>query len=477
MKNNKTVFEKVGNISFESRVVISFIFIFGVLSTIMSILIFVSISDLYLDNAVNGVVSDFERIESYLSKLPNEEEIDVHLLLQYLDNKETDFKITDYTLGASVGNFENTAFFSTNKRIYITKTIHTSRYVVNTVICGNKTYAVMQGKRDINGRKYLIESVRGIKFQNARYRLTVLRMIVLNLSAVILVMYLSRQFSKLIFAPVERVRVTAEKITALDLSKRISVGKSDGKMQELIETFNSMIERLEVSFKNQSQFISDVSHELKTPLSVIDGYINLMRRWGDKHPEIMDEGIDNISRESEHMSHMIKNLLFIARSEQGKIQAEMCAVSPSSAVSGVINEMKIIYPDVEINFKCNSDAEIYADYNMIKQLLWIYADNAVKYTKYKGIITFRTEEKDDKYYISIEDNGKGIKAEDIPFIFKRSFRSDKPENSGIEGTGLGLSIAKEIVESFGGNVYAESNPMVKTVFVNSFPIYKSKRKA
>jgi signal transduction histidine kinase len=290
-------------------------------------------------------------------------------------------------------------------------------------------------------------------------------------------MYLSRQFSKLIFAPVERVRVTAEKITALDLSKRISVGKSDGKMQELIETFNSMIERLEVSFKNQSQFISDVSHELKTPLSVIDGYINLMRRWGDKHPEIMDEGIDNISRESEHMSHMIKNLLFIARSEQGKIQAEMCAVSPSSAVSDVINEMKIIYPDVEINFKCNSDAEIYADYNMIKQLLWIYADNAVKYTKYKGIITFRTEEKDDKYYISIEDNGKGIKAEDIPFIFKRSFRSDKPENSGIEGTGLGLSIAKEIVESFGGNVYAESNPMVKTVFVNSFPIYKSKRKA
>jgi signal transduction histidine kinase len=188
----------------------------------------------------------------------------------------------------------------------------------------------------------------------------------------------------------------------------------------------------------------------------------------------MDESIENISRESEHMSHIIKNLLFIARSEQGKIQAEMCAVKPSAAIADVISEMKIIYPEMKIEFKCNTDAEIFADYNMIKQLLWIYADNAVKYTKQKGTVIFTAEEKDKLYYISIEDNGKGIEAADLPFIFKRSYRSIKSESSGIEGKGLGLSIAKEVVESFGGSVYAESEPMVRTAFINIFPIYKRK---
>jgi|GEM_PF-5351043 len=473
-KKKKTFFEKINGLSFESRVTISFTLIFAVLSTLLCVTIFVSVSDLYLDNSVNGVVSDFERIETYLSRMQGDGEIDVHLLMQYLDDKETDFKITDYTLGDYVGNFENTHYFTSSDPVIITGTIHTSRYVVKTVNINGRTYAVMQNRMDINGRKYTVETVRGIKLQNLRYRTTIARMVAFNILAVAFVLYYSRRLSRFIFAPVERVRLTAEKITALDLSKRIDAGQGDARMQNLVDTFNSMLERLEVSFKNQSQFISDVSHELKTPLSVIDGYINLMRRWGDKHPEIMDEGIDNISHESEHMSHIMKNLLFLARSEQGKIQAEMHNINPSGAVAEVIEEIKIIYPQMEIEFKRNSEDEIFADFNMLKQLLWIYADNSVKYTSHKGHLIFTTERILDRCIITVEDNGRGIKTEDIPYVFNRAFRSESAENKIVEGSGLGLFIAKELVESFGGTVRAQSEPFVRTAFINSFPVYKKK---
>lgn len=117
---------------------------------------------------------------------------------------------------------------------------------------------------------------------------------------------------------------------------------------------------------------------------------------------------------------------------------------------------------------------IYADSDLIKQLLWIYTENAIKYTDNNGVITFRVYEKDKKAYFEVEDNGIGISDDDIKNIFDRFYRADKSRNKDIPGTGLGLSIAKWIIDNNNGEIDVKSKLKEGTVFINSFPISEMK---
>ena len=276
--------------------------------------------------------------------------------------------------------------------------------------------------------------------------------------------YISRRVLK----PMEAIREAAERISIEDLSQRISTDGPDDEMKELTVTFNSMIDRLETSFQKQNQFVSDASHELRTPISVIQGYANLINRWGKSDPAILQESIDSILTETDHMSALIRQLLFLAKSDQNRLSLQKAPMSLNEVAAELVREMEVLDVGRKIELVEDGTVEITADYDLIKQLLWIHGENALKYSGDDGRIEVKVW-KDKKYgYVSVKDNGVGIAEEDIPKIFDRFYRVDKSRNKEISGTGLGLAIAKWIVDSHDGEILVESKVGEGTVFTDKF---------
>ena len=285
--------------------------------------------------------------------------------------------------------------------------------------------------------------------------------------------YISRRMLK----PVEAIRTAAERISIEDLSQRISTEGPDDEMKELTITFNSMIDRLDTAFQKQNQFVSDASHELRTPIAVIQGYANLINRWGKSDPDVLQESIDSILSETEHMSTMINQLLFLAKSDQNRLKAQKTPTSLNEIAGDLVREMELIYEDRKITFTEEGTAEILADQDLIKQLFWIHGENALKYSGDGGAIEVKVW-KDQKYgYVSVRDHGVGIAEEDLPKIFDRFYRVDKSRNKEISGTGLGLAIARWIVDCHEGDILVESKVGEGTVFTDKFPVFKPESKA
>lgn len=271
--------------------------------------------------------------------------------------------------------------------------------------------------------------------------------------------------------PVRKIRETAERISVEDLSQRIEISGPDDDLKELSITFNSMIDRLERSFEQQSRFVSDASHELRTPISVIKGYANLINRWGKDDPEILQEAVNNILEETDHMSVMIKNLLFLARSDQHRAHIQKQPMSLNDAVRDIAKDLSVT--DEKINIItdiCDKDMVIDGDPDLIKQMLWIYTENAVKYSGQEKTITYRVFSEGQYACVSVKDNGCGINKEDLPHIFERFYRVDKSRNKNIPGTGLGLSIAKWIIDVHSGSVEVNSVVGQGTEFISKFKV-------
>lgn len=271
--------------------------------------------------------------------------------------------------------------------------------------------------------------------------------------------------------PVRKIRETAERISVEDLSQRIEISGPDDDLKELSITFNSMIDRLERSFEQQSRFVSDASHELRTPISVIKGYANLINRWGKDDPEILQEAVNNILEETDHMSVMIKNLLFLARSDQHRAHIQKQPMSLNDAVRDIAKDLSVTDEKINIiTYICDKDMVIDGDPDLIKQMLWIYTENAVKYSGQEKTITYRVFSEGQYACVSVKDNGCGINKEDLPHIFERFYRVDKSRNKNIPGTGLGLSIAKWIIDVHSGSVEVNSVVGQGTEFISKFKV-------
>ena len=154
-----------------------------------------------------------------------------------------------------------------------------------------------------------------------------------------------------------------ETISIEDLSQRISTEGPEDEMKELTITFNSMIDRLDGAFQRQSQFISDASHELRTPIAVIQGYANLINRWGKSDPEVLQESIDSILTETDHMSALIRQLLFLAKGDQNKLHVQKTRVSLNEIAAELVREMDLLQEGRSITFTAEDEVEIFAEYD------------------------------------------------------------------------------------------------------------------
>lgn len=239
-------------------------------------------------------------------------------------------------------------------------------------------------------------------------------------------------------------------IDPIDSDIHISTGNRD--LKRLEEAINNLLDRMRDAYKSQSRFVSDASHELRTPIAVIKGYADMLDRWGKSDVEILDESIMAIKNESENMNRLVEQLLFLARGDNGSQPLNRTVFSLSDMMREVHSEAEMIDPDHMYICDIREEISVCADLSMIKQTARILCDNAGKYTPKGNEITLRVKsnEKNDACF-EVQDTGIGIEQKDIPRIFDRFFRSDPARSRETGGTGLGLSIAKWIIDRHGGH--------------------------
>ncbi|MDP4116491.1 MAG: ATP-binding protein [Bacteroidota bacterium] len=270
--------------------------------------------------------------------------------------------------------------------------------------------------------------------------------------------------------PIHQMAKAIRKISSSNLSLRINVSDSKNELKELSIAFNKMMDDIEYSYNNQQQFVSDASHELRTPIAVIQGYANMLNRWGKEDPKVMQESIDAISNESENMKDLVEKLLFIVRSDSDRLTLQNEDFDLSELAREIMKETQMIDNNHIFEQNIQNSTLINADRNRIKQALRIIVDNAIKYTPPNGKITINSMVEKNYAIISISDTGVGISKQDIDHIFDRFYRSDKSRTREKGGHGLGLNIAKIIVLKHKGKIKVKSKVDEGTEFRIFLPI-------
>ncbi len=294
-------------------------------------------------------------------------------------------------------------------------------------------------------------------------------LLIINLASwVIIIIYGSKATRKML-SPIERMTETVQRISISDLNTRLDVSGSQDELKELAETFNEMLDRIEASYQQQNQFVSDASHELRTPISVLQGYANLLDRWGKEDRAVLEESILAIKGESENMKSLVETLLFLARTDKNLQGLERAEFPMDELIREVIKDANIIDSQHQFEVLTNEDTLYYGDRKLIKQLIRILIDNSIKFTPQGGSISINNKRTKNLVILEIADTGAGIAQEDIPHIFERFYRADKSRSKNQGGQGLGLSIAKWIVDSHHGKIEVKSKLGRGTKFIIYLP--------
>lgn len=259
-----------------------------------------------------------------------------------------------------------------------------------------------------------------------------------------------------LFQPIKDMTQTVKDISERNLNLRLNVSGSKNELKELALTFNEMMNRIEDYYNRQKQFVSDASHELRTPIAVVQGYADMLDRWGKNDKEILQESIDAIKNESENMKELIDKLLFLARHDKDTFVFQKEEFSLSEMLLEIAKETQIIDSSHKIKIDVHEEVPIYADRNRIKQAVRILIDNAIKYTPSNGEIIISLENEVNDIALSIRDTGIGMTKEELRHIFDRFYRSDQSRTKDGGGHGLGLAIAKIIILGHNGMIRVKS---------------------
>lgn len=225
------------------------------------------------------------------------------------------------------------------------------------------------------------------------------------------------------------------------------------------------------SWQRQQDFVADASHELRTPLTVVQLNLELVKGNPEETVASQSKWLDYSLLETQRMSKLVDDLLFLARADSQQLTLEIKQFSLDSALRGVIESFGTLAETSGILLESSLDSEITysGDAFRIKQLLVILLDNALKYTPSGGQVTLGLQNWDTFVEITVSDNGEGIEPEHLAKIFERFYRVDKARSQQKEGTGLGLAIADWIIQSHHGQVKVSSSPEEGTTFVISLP--------
>lgn len=273
-------------------------------------------------------------------------------------------------------------------------------------------------------------------------------------------------------SPVDEITRTAVNIyRAESLDQRVNV-KTNDEVGRLGGAFNEMLERLSELFASQQRFVADVSHEMRTPLTVIRGNADLMRAIGaaDK------ESLDAIISESDRMTRMVSNLLLLSQADSGQLPMKVEPLDLGPLVAEVERAGRMLsesrHSRVTVTAKVGDALLVEGDRDRLKQVLLNLIDNGIKHTPDGGAVAIEAVAVDDSIKLLVSDTGIGIPAADLPHVFDRFYRVDKARSRAQGGAGLGLAIVKSIVEAHGGRIEARSESGRGTTFIVSLPAFQ-----
>jgi histidine kinase len=264
-----------------------------------------------------------------------------------------------------------------------------------------------------------------------------------------------------ILNPLYQLKAAANRIKEGDLNTPLKYGGQD-EFQDLTNSFEEMRVRLLGSLneqmkadENRKELLSNISHDLKTPITTIKGYAEGIRDGIADSPDKVSKYMDTIYRKSILMDEMIDSLLLYSRLDLNKVLFNFRDVDLTHFLKDICDDMQFDYPELEIEFTREAPVFVVADLTNLHRVISNLIDNAVKYrSEQSPVVRISIEEQKQDVTVRIKDNGRGIADEDIPHIFDRFYRADKARSSEIKGSGLGLAISKQIIESHGGRISA-----------------------
>ncbi|MCL5020370.1 MAG: ATP-binding protein [Bacteroidetes bacterium] len=288
--------------------------------------------------------------------------------------------------------------------------------------------------------------------------------------------------AKKAFDPIDRIIRTAQSISVEHLDKRLDTGRVDDEITRLSKTLNAMFDRIEEAFKLQKQFTADASHELKTPLTILLGEIEVALknpRTTQDYVGILTSAVEEIKR----ITNIVEELLTMARLESGLLQLQKKPVRIDELMLDAISKTSAYASkrSISISYEVQNKAEeeheeviVDGDRDKLLSVLMNLLDNAIKYSEENGTIRVVQSSNDNSVELKIIDRGIGIPPEDLPYVFDRFYRADKSRSSeGVQrGSGLGLSISKSLAEAHGGKIKVESGPGAGTTVTVELPLSK-----
>ena len=298
-----------------------------------------------------------------------------------------------------------------------------------------------------DGHRYRLQFLRVITAETSFLRSLGYALLFANVLGIMLALLAGYFISRRTLQPIRTITQAAQELEVSDLSRRLEVPQVKDELSELMETFNRMLDRVQTGFEQQRRFVSDASHELRTPVTVIRGYSDMLARWGRDDPETMNECVSAIRSETEDMQELIEKLLFLARADQKRQVLHKERLDLQELVGDIAKKAKLVATEHSFLLEENDEGFACLDAVLFKQMLRVFIENSLKYTPKGGHITLSSRRQGQVMLVSVADDGQGIPKEHQAHVFERFYRVDSSRtksDGGPGGSGLGMAIASWI---------------------------------
>ena len=274
----------------------------------------------------------------------------------------------------------------------------------------------------------------------------------------------------IILRPIAQISSLAQRITAENLDERIPPRPTQDEIGDLINTINGMITRLQSSFRQMQEFLVNVAHELKTPLTILKGESELALSK-PLPPADAKRLVSSYLEETIRLSRIVEDLLMLAKAEAGQLSLSHEQVAVHDLVHDLFEDAQILSAtkQLSVELERNESALVWGDTGRLRQLLRSIVSNAVQYTDPPGTIKISSQVTPPFVVVEVKDTGIGIAPEDQTKIFQRFYRGEEARSRSKGGSGLGLAIAKWIVEAHGGSIEVQSTPGKGSCFTLRLP--------
>jgi len=294
--------------------------------------------------------------------------------------------------------------------------------------------------------------------------------------ALLLSLVLAFVIAQWVADPLQQLIAAARTMPA-DAIKPVSE-RGPHEVRELTRAFNAMVARVQLNQKSQRDFVANVSHELKTPLTSIQGFAQALMDGTAESPETRRQAAEVIYNEAGRMHRMALDLLDLARLDAGIAEIKLSAVDMPALLTNVVEKFRPMASGAEVNLKLDLASDLpvlLGDGDRLAQVFINLVDNALKFTPRGGTVTVRAVKYKDEVQVSVSDTGAGIPSDAIPHIFDRFYQADASRAGGEKhGAGLGLAIVHEIVTAHGGRISVRSAQGRGSAFIVHLPLGQNK---